>query len=82
MIRSAFALLFSMLIVFAPGLVQASSQGVGAQARWKAMDKCSKVAQDAFPDFTAESNAKREAKLQECLAGQNLPPHAPNSPAH
>jgi hypothetical protein len=82
MARSAFPLLLSMLIVFTPGLVQASSQGVTAQARWKVVDKCAKAAQDAFPDFTAESNAKREAKLQECLAGQNLPPHAPNSPAH
>ena len=38
------------------------------------MDKCANQAQRAFPDFTAKSNAKRDAKLKECLAGQNLPP--------
>jgi hypothetical protein len=45
------------------------------------MDKCSIQAQQAFPDFTAESNAKRDAKLKECLAGQSLPPREAPSPA-
>ena len=38
------------------------------------MDQCAKDAQAAFPDFTAESNAKRAAKEKECLEGKNLPP--------
>jgi hypothetical protein len=41
------------------------------------MDTCTRQAQTAFPDFTAESNAKRDAKLKECLAGRNLPPREP-----
>jgi hypothetical protein len=51
-----------------------TSQAVIANARWKLMDKCAIQAQQAFPDFTAEANAKRDAKLKDCLAGQNLPP--------
>jgi len=41
---------------------------------WKASDRCAAAAQKAFPDFNAESNAKRDAMLKNCLASQNLPP--------
>ena len=51
-----------------------SMQGNVAIKRWKMMDECTKQAQAAFPDFTTESNAKRDAKLKECLASHNLPP--------
>jgi hypothetical protein len=76
--RFAAALLLTAL--FAPSVVQASSQSIITQQRWKVMDKCAKAAQDAFPDFNAEANAKREAKLQECPVGQNLPPRESASP--
>ena len=52
----------------------ASQQGNLAIKNWKLSDQCAKEAQAAFPDFTAESNAKRDAKLKACLAGKNLPP--------
>lgn len=55
----------------------ASQQGVVVAQKWKASDKCTQQAQAAFPDFTPEGNAKRDAKLKECLAGQNLPPREP-----
>jgi hypothetical protein len=42
---------------------------------WKASDRCAAAAQKAFPDFTPESNAKRDAMIKNCLATQNLPPH-------
>ena len=42
---------------------------------WKASDRCAATAQKAYPDFTAESNAKRDAMMKNCLASQNLPPH-------
>lgn len=42
--------------------------------RWSASDKCAAAARRAFPDYTAEANAKRDAQFQRCLAGQNLPP--------
>lgn len=59
----------------------ASQQGVAAIQKWKTMDLCAKQAQTAFPDFTADSQAKREAKLKDCLARQNLPPREPLAPA-
>jgi hypothetical protein len=41
----------AFLIVFAAGTAQAASQqGNLVQQKWKAMDKCAKQAQTAFPD--------------------------------
>lgn len=55
----------------------ASQQGQAALRSWKSMDSCARQAQTAFPDFSAASNAKRDAKLQECLNANGLPPRAP-----
>jgi hypothetical protein len=63
---------FFLALGAAPAL--ASQQGLIAMKNWKSMDLCAKQAQTAFPDFTAESNAKRDEKLKECLEGKNLPP--------
>ena len=71
MIRPAAVVL---LLAVAAGPAQASQQGVIVGTNWKTMDSCTRQAQAAFPDFTAESNAKRDAKLKECLEGKNLPP--------
>ena len=46
-------------------------------ANWKVMDKCAKQAQIAYPDNSAEANAKRDAKLKECLSLNNLAPREP-----
>jgi hypothetical protein len=67
-------LLAALFIVALAPAATASQPGVQVMKKWKTMDSCAKQAQTAFPDFTAEANAKRDAKLQECLAGQNLPP--------
>jgi hypothetical protein len=58
----------------------ASQQGVVALQKWKSMDLCAKQAQTAFPDFTADANAKRDEKMRQCLEGQNLPPRAVPAP--
>jgi len=71
-----------LILGLAPAAAMASQQGVVATKNWQTMDRCAKEAQTAFPDFTAESNAKREAKEKDCLAGQNLPPREPLSLAH
>ena len=55
----------------------ATQQGQWALGSWKAMDNCAKKAQTAYPDFNAESNAKRDAKLKECLSSSGLPPREP-----
>ncbi|HEY3909702.1 MAG TPA: hypothetical protein VGM07_07405 [Stellaceae bacterium] len=61
---------------------EASQPGVVALARWKTMDVCAKQAQAAFPDFTPQSNAQRDAKLNACLSANNLPPRQPQAPAN
>ena len=72
------AFLFLVCAVVLPAVAQQAKTGYGKLViqRWTAMDKCAAAAQKAFPDFTADSNAKREAKVKECLGGQNLPPRA------
>jgi hypothetical protein len=70
------------LLALATTAASASQQGVVVMRKWHVMDLCTKQAQAAFPDFTADSNAKRDAQLQACLAGQNLPPRAPPAPQH
>jgi len=76
--RLAIPLLF---LTLAPGAAWASQQGLVVMKNWKTMDQCASEAQRAFPDYTAESNAKRAAKEKECLAGKNLPPREPEPPA-
>ena len=71
-----------LLVLLGAGTAHATQQGIVVEQKWKAMDKCTKVAQTAFPDFTPEANAKRDAKLKECLAGQNLPPRQLPEPGH
>ena len=82
MTRSVFVLAVALVIVLglSTGTTQATSQGNGAIAHWKTMDTCAKQAQAAFPDFTPDADAKRDAKLKECLSSQNLPPREPLSP--
>jgi hypothetical protein len=87
-LREAFArplLIMSIMslvaVLFLPAAAHATSgQGMIVMMRWKSMDTCAIQAQRAFPNFTAESNAQRDAKLKECLAGQNLPPREALSP--
>ena len=58
-----------------PGTALAvTAQGQLITRNWSASDRCAKAAQQAYPDFSPESNAKRDATLKQCLAGQNLPP--------
>lgn len=72
--------LLILALALVPARAMASQQGVLAMKNWKIMDRCAKEAQTAFPDFTADSNARREAKLKDCLAGKNLPPREPLVP--
>ena len=40
---------------------------------WNLRDKCTHQAQLAYPDYTPESNAKREKMRKNCLLSNNLP---------
>ena len=67
------------LLLLSIGRAEASQQGNAVVNSWKAADKCAKQAQAAYPDYTAEANAKRDAKLKECLNAGNLSPREPLS---
>jgi hypothetical protein len=77
MIRLAVLLLLALAM---PAFAAQTQQGVVVLKKWQAMDLCAKKAQAAFPDSTADSLAKRDAQLQTCLEGQNLPSRAPLEP--
>ena len=73
------ALPLGAVLLLLAATAEASQQGQAAIGYWKAADKCAKQAQVAYPDYSAEANAKREAKLKECLSNGNLPPRQPLS---
>jgi hypothetical protein len=77
--RLAMLLAAAMMLIAGPAA--AGQQALWAQARWHAMDICTKQAQAAFPDFTAEAAAKRDAQMNQCLELNNLPPRQPELPA-
>ena len=70
----ALVLIVAIAAACLPRPASATSQGQWTLSRWKAMDLCTKQAQQAFPDFSAEANAKRETALRKCLGNNNLPP--------
>ena len=72
-----FAFLLAAVSLLWPLSVGATQQGQAALRGWKSMDSCARQAQTAYPDFSADSNAKRDAKLKECLNANGLPPRAP-----
>ncbi|HEY8875008.1 MAG TPA: hypothetical protein VIM52_18405 [Stellaceae bacterium] len=72
--------ILALLLALVPGAARATQQGVVATKNWKSMDLCAKDAQAAFPDYSADAQAKRDAKLKECLQGKNLPPREPLAP--
>lgn len=74
-----FGLPSAAVLLLLIGTAEASQQGQTAVGSWKAADKCAKQAQAAYPDYSAEANAKRDAKLKECLNAGNLAPRQPLS---
>jgi hypothetical protein len=75
-----FGVFLGVAVILLPlGATGATQQGQSALHGWKTMDTCARQAQSAYPDFTADSNAKRDAKLKECLNANGLPPREPLS---
>jgi hypothetical protein len=72
-----FGLLLVLVFLLAPISARATQQGQTALRSWKVMDACARQAQTAYPEFSADSNAKRDAKLKECLNANGLPPREP-----
>jgi len=64
-----------------PGFAFAlTQQGQQMMRNWQAADRCAAAAHKAYPDNNAQSLAKRDQVLQECLGGSVLPPRAPQAP--
>jgi hypothetical protein len=72
-----FGLLLVPLLVLSPVSARATQQGQTTLRNWKTMDSCARQAQTAYPEFSADSNSKRDAKLKECLRVNGLPPREP-----
>lgn len=75
------AVCLSLAALWLPTPASADQNWKTSSTVWRAMDKCTDQAQKAFPDYTPESNAKREAARQKCLRGGNLPGDASTAPA-
>lgn len=75
--RLAFSL--AVVLMLSPIGARATQQGRTAIIYWKQMDICARQAQAAYPEYNAEANAKRDAKLKECLNAYGLPPRQPLS---
>jgi hypothetical protein len=65
---------FFMALTMPITAMAVSPYGQQMTATWKASDRCVAAARKAFPDYTPEGNAKRDAQLKLCLSSQNLPP--------
>ena len=78
--RNPLVCALATVLLFLIGTAEAATQqGQLVNTNWRTADKCAKQAQAAYPDHSAESNAKRDAKLKECLAIYNLAPREPLS---
>jgi hypothetical protein len=78
MIRQAGFAIFA-LAALAPAVAR-PDQGSQLMKKWGASDHCSQQAYRDYPDYTADSLARRDQALKKCLAGGNLPPRDLPSP--
>jgi hypothetical protein len=63
-----------ILVAAAPSGAIATTQQQQSFAVWKGEDNCAHKAFRQFPDYTPESNAKRNEAMRRCLERQQLPP--------
>jgi hypothetical protein len=68
---AAIGLALAVVIALAPA--RADEIQRDASAAWKQGDRCAEEAFKEFPDYTPESNAKREAARRACLRDHRLP---------
>ncbi|MBV8779386.1 MAG: hypothetical protein JO032_00935 [Alphaproteobacteria bacterium] len=72
--RTTAAALVAIALLWPASVLAMTGNGRQMLNKWATSSRCAQQAQKAFPDFTAEANAKRDALLKQCLAGGNLPP--------
>ena len=72
--RRSLALLLALIAAsLCAGRAAADDRLRQSDVVWKAMDNCARAAIKAYPDYTAEALAKREAQRRLCLRRSNLP---------
>lgn len=77
----AWPVLMFAAVLLPAGVARAQQNAQTATGHWHTADQCGKDAFKKFPDFTPDSNAKREAFRLECLRNHRLPaPAAGSSP--
>jgi hypothetical protein len=69
-----FVLPLAAALLLSSASAQATQLGGQVINNWKQADNCAKQARTAYPNFDADSNAKRDAKLKTCLQIYQLPP--------
>jgi hypothetical protein len=75
------ALLLTVALLGLPDVAFADQNFKTNSAIWKLRDVCTMQAQKAYPDYTPESNAKRQKALDTCLRQNNLPVEGSSAPA-
>lgn len=79
--------LYLVLSLALPALAMAPQQAAATDNwtpnsnLWKIEDNCNRSAIRAYPDYTPEALAKREAYRRTCLRGSNLPVTAGSPPS-
>jgi hypothetical protein len=73
LVGRAVAIGLAVAIVVAHAPARADQIQRNASAAWKLGDRCAQDAFKKFPDYTPESNAKREAARRACLRDHRLP---------
>jgi hypothetical protein len=63
-----------MALAISGSVMAATGNGIVMMQHWSASDRCAAQAQKLFPDYTPESNAKRDNAMKQCLASGYLPP--------
>jgi hypothetical protein len=75
-------LCLALLLLAATALPAAADQSwKQSSSVWARMNKCAQAALKAFPDYTPQGNAQREAQRQKCLREGNLPDNAVAAPS-
>jgi hypothetical protein len=70
-LKAAIALLVAIAAL--PQNAAADDKWTQSKGVWRAVDNCTRAAIKAFPDYTPDSLAKREANRRQCLRRSNLP---------
>lgn len=77
---SAWLLAVLALATMPPERTMADQRWRQSNGVWKAIDSCTRAAIKAYPDYTPEALAKREAHRRLCLRQANLPGGDPPPP--